>query len=101
MTRDRIFLDTAFIQSQLNPRDSYHDRAKQLLPFIRAAAEVWITEAVLVEVGNAFSASNRHIASRFINNCYRTANINVVTVTPELLQQALKLTSPVLINRGG
>ena len=91
MTRDRLFLDTAFIQAQLNPRDSYHALAKQLLPRVRAAAEVWITEAILVEVGNAFSASKREIASRFINNCYRTANINVVTVTPELLQQALNL----------
>ena len=91
MSGDRLFLDTAFIQAQLNPRDSYHERAKQLLPRIRAATEVWITEAVLVEVGNAFSVSKRDMASRFINTCYRTANINVVTVTPKLLQHALKL----------
>jgi uncharacterized protein len=44
MTRDRLFLDTAFIQALLNPRDNYHSSAKQLFPRIRAATEVWITE---------------------------------------------------------
>ncbi len=28
MTTDRLFLDTAFIQALLNPRDDFHDRAK-------------------------------------------------------------------------
>jgi uncharacterized protein len=46
MTRDRLFLDTAFIQALLNPRDNYHSSAKQLFPRIRAATEVWITKTV-------------------------------------------------------
>ncbi len=52
MSRDRLFLDTAFIQALLNPRDDYHQQAKGLFPLVRSASEVWITEAVLVEVGN-------------------------------------------------
>lgn len=31
MSRERLFLDTAFIQALLNPRDDYHQQAKQLL----------------------------------------------------------------------
>jgi predicted nucleic acid-binding protein len=59
MTKDRLFLDTAFIQALLNPRDDYHEQAKQLFPRIRTASEVWITEAIFAEVGNALSAFNR------------------------------------------
>lgn len=91
MTGDRLFLDTAFIQALLNPRDDYHNQAKQLFPRIRAASEVWITEAIFVEVGNALSALNRSGAVQFIQQCYRTDNINVVSVDTEVLMQALTL----------
>lgn len=89
MTGDRLFLDTAFIQALLNPRDDYHNQAKELFPRIRAASEVWITEAIFVEVGNALSAFNRSGAVQFIQQCYRTENIRVVSVDTELLMQAL------------
>lgn len=35
MSRERLFLDIAFIQALLNLRDDYHQQAKQLLPRIR------------------------------------------------------------------
>jgi uncharacterized protein len=91
MTKDRLFLDTAFIQALLNPRDDYHDRAKQLFPCIRNASEVWITEAIFAEIGNALSAFNRKGAVRFIQQCYRTKNMRVVSIDTELLMQALAL----------
>lgn len=64
MRRDCLFLDTAFIQALLNPRDRYHQQAKQLLSLVRSASEVWTTEAILVEVGNALSSLNRDGAER-------------------------------------
>jgi len=88
---DRLFLDTAFIQALLNPRDDYHNQAKQLFPRIRAATEVWITEAIFTEVGNALSAFNRAGAVQLIQQCYCTENIRVVRVDTELLMQALAL----------
>jgi len=91
MSSERLFLDTAFIQALLNPRDAYHNQAKQLFPRIRAATEVWITEAIFTEVGNALSAFNRDGAVQFIQQCYRTDNIKVVSVNTELLMQALAL----------
>jgi predicted nucleic acid-binding protein len=91
MSNERLFLDTAFIQALLSPRDDYHNQAKQLFPRIRAASEVWITEAIFAEVGNALSAFNRNGAVQFIQQCYRTDNINVVSVDTELLMQALTL----------
>lgn len=89
----RVLLDTVFVQALLNQRDQYHDQARSLLPRIREAHEVWVTEAVLVEVGNALAAFDREAAARFIQQCYRTPNIRVVTVDRPLLEEALALYS--------
>lgn len=86
-----LFLDTAFIQALLNPRDNYHNQAKQLFPRIRTAPEIWITEAIFTEVGNALSAFNWSGAVQFIQECDRTDNIRVVSVNTGLLMQALAL----------
>ncbi|MGB3207293.1 MAG: PIN domain-containing protein [Crinalium sp.] len=91
MAPDRLFLDTAFIQALLNSRDQYHSQAKKLLPRVKNADEVWITEAILIEVGNALSAFNRKAAVQFIQQCYQTSNIKVVSVDHQLLNQALQL----------
>lgn len=56
MSKGRLFLDTVFIQALYNARDQYYAKALALLPLIEAAAEVWITEAILIEVGNGLSA---------------------------------------------
>ncbi len=91
MAERRVFLDTVFIQALLNRQDQYHHQAKALLPRVRAAREVWVTEAVLVEVGNALAAYDREAATRFIRQCYKTPNIRVVTLDTPLLEEALAL----------
>ncbi len=91
MSDERLFLDTVFIQALLNKRDQYHVQARTFLPRVRVAASVWVTEAVLVEVGNALSAVNRPAAVQFIQQCYNTANLRVVTVDTPLLNRALQL----------
>lgn len=91
MSRDRFLLDTTFVQALLNKRDQYHVQAKALLPRVRVAAEVWITEAVLVEIGNALSDFNRLAAANFIEQCYKTVNMRVVTIDTPLLMRALRL----------
>jgi len=91
LSNERLFIDTAFIQALLNRSDQYHTQAKALLPRVREAAEVVVTEAVLVEVGNALSAINRPAAVQFIKQCYHTDNLQVVTVDTPLLTRALDL----------
>jgi uncharacterized protein len=91
MSRDRLFLDTAFIQALLNPRDTYHPHAKILFPRVRNAYEVWITAAILIEVGNALSVYNRSGAVQFIQQCDQTDNIRVVSVDTQLFSQAVEL----------
>jgi len=91
MGKDRLFLDTVFIQAILNKNDQYHSRAMELFPRVKNAREVWITEAILMEVGNALSACDRQKVADFIRQCYDTDNISVVSVTPQLFQEGLKM----------
>lgn len=87
----RLFLDTVFIQALLNRRDFYHSKAKAFFPKVREAVEIWTTEAVLIEVGNALSMFNRQGATKFIRQCYVTPNMNVVPIDSVLLNQAIGL----------
>lgn len=91
MIGDRVLLDTVFIEALLNKRDQYHQEALALLPRVRTATEVWVTEAVLTEVGNALSAVNREVAVQFIQQCYLIGNMRVVSVDTPLLTRALQL----------
>lgn len=88
MNASRFFLDTAYVLALLNPHDIYHKQAKALLPSMHDAREVWITEAVLVEIGNVLARSNRSAAVAFINSCYVTPNVKVVSVDSALLRRA-------------
>ncbi len=91
MKPTRFFLDTAFVQALLNKNDQYHRIAKLRLNELRTAKEVWITEAILIKIGNALSVAHRAAAVRFINQCYATPNIHVVPVDTKLLNRALDL----------
>lgn len=90
MSREKFLMDTVFIQALLNQRAQYHLQAKALLPRVRAA-EVWVTEAVLIEVGNGMSAVDRLSAVQFIQQCYVAANVRVVSVDSSLLNRGLNL----------
>ena len=50
-----------------------------------------VTEAVLVEIGNALASINRKGAVDFIRSCYTTPNIKVVMVDTSLFKKALHL----------
>lgn len=91
MNQRRLLLDTVFIQALLNRQDQYYQQARVVLPIVRSADEVWVTEAVLTEVGNALSAFHRLAATQFIEQCYHTPNMQVVSVNSDLLLRALRL----------
>jgi hypothetical protein len=91
MKENRFFLDTAYVLALLNPKDIYHKQAKAMLHSIHSAHEVWLTEAVLIEIANALASSNRSAAVAFINSCYFTPNVRVVSVDSKLLKRAMDL----------
>lgn len=89
MKANRFFLDTAYVLALLNQKDTYHKQAKEMLPSMHSAHEVWLTEAVLIEIANALASSNRSAAVAFINSCYFTPNVRVVSVDSKLLKRAV------------
>ena len=66
---DRIFVDTVFIQAMLNPHDQHHALVQPFIPQLLHASELWITEAMRMEVANALSSIDRTRADGFIRRC--------------------------------
>src|SRR5437867_2586104 len=90
MSGETLLLDSTFIAGLINSRDQLHLQAKAFLPMVEAAAEVVITEAVLIEVGNLLhSVQQRQKAAEFIEACYGTTNITIVSVDSDLLRKAV------------
>jgi uncharacterized protein len=88
---DRLFLDTVYIQALLNRSDQYHIRARQVFPVVKQTREIWLTEAILIEVGNALSTFDRQAAVDFIDQCYSERNLRVVSVDSALMRRGLAL----------
>jgi predicted nucleic acid-binding protein len=88
---DSLLLDATFIAGYLNPRDQHHSAAQRCMPAVKEADEIVVTEPVLIEVGNLLcSTLQRQRAAQFIEACYATENITVVSVDSELLNRALQ-----------
>jgi predicted nucleic acid-binding protein len=87
-------VDTAFVQALFNRSDQYHDRGvlwSHHLRQPRLLAEWWVTEAILIEIGNAFSATNRRAALDFIRGAYRSPTVRVIATDTALLERAVQL----------
>jgi predicted nucleic acid-binding protein len=91
VSQERFFLDTVFVQAVLNRNDQFHDRATRFLPRVREAAQSWVTEAVLAEIGDGLAGIDRAGAARFIRQCYTTSNIHVVEIGSNLFRRGLEL----------
>jgi len=64
-------LDTSFVVAIINNDDQFHKAALDLETDLRTYATVWITEAILIEIGNTFSKSNKGQVSDFIQYCFK------------------------------
>jgi predicted nucleic acid-binding protein len=91
MTGERFLIDTVYVQALLSPKDQHHARALALLPRVRDAAQILVTEAVLIEIADGLCARDRLAAVSWIEACYRTPNVRMIPVDSELLLYALNL----------
>jgi len=89
----RIFLDTSFIIAVLNPNDKFNNIAQKLIADLFQDYEVWTSEAVLFELGNAFSKANKVLVTKFLSNLRRAPYVNIVWGNEILFQKALTLYS--------
>lgn len=90
MNGERLLIDTVFVQALLNRRDRHHPKAVALYPRIERA-EKWVTEAILIEIGDGMGRIDREAAARFIRRCYEAPDTRVIGVDRTLIQRALDL----------
>jgi uncharacterized protein len=86
--KNRVFLDTAYILALTNRRDQYHEQASRLVSEFASYSMV-VTDAILLEVGNALARSHRQEAVAVIEQFLTSEDVEVIHLTPELLREGL------------
>lgn len=87
-----IFIDTGYILALINTADEYHEQASTIASEMRGPFVT--TEAVLTEIGNALAKLRwRTIAVSTLEDLRSDPDIEVVSISPELFDRAVKLYS--------
>ncbi len=87
---NRIFIDTLFVIALINRRDQYHQQALDLAgqfeghPFL-------VTDAVLLEIGNALARGYKQEAIEIIAQFLAAEEVEVVWLTPRLFARGFAL----------
>jgi predicted nucleic acid-binding protein len=84
------FVDTCYIIAVINRRDQYHARAKELAVAHRGRP-LLITDAVLLEAGNALAHAFKREAVEIIRFFLSAPEVEIVRLTPELFDDAFAL----------
>ena len=85
-----VFIDTSFVIAMFTPEDKYHQKALATSHDLFQYQQIWITDAVLYEIGNSFSKSKKTPVAEFIRDCYKTEQIHVEKTSTELFIKALE-----------
>ncbi len=92
---DSVFLDTAYAIALASATDGFHLRARALArELIGSKSRLLTTWAVLLEIANALSkAPYRNAAIQLLTSLRTDPNVEMVPLTDQLFDQALKLYS--------
>jgi predicted nucleic acid-binding protein len=87
-----LFVDTSYVLALANTADRYHDRAR--ITSLHTHGPFVTTEAVLTEIGNAFSRTRwRALGVATIRDLRADPDIETVSVDPALFDRAVALYS--------
>jgi predicted nucleic acid-binding protein len=87
---NRIFIDTLFVVALINRRDQYHQQASVLADQL-AGHPLLVTEAVLLEIGNALARNYKAEAGVIIEDFLTSDEVQVVHLTPQLFEEGFAL----------
>lgn len=90
MPKSQIFLDTSYVIALVNERDQYHAQAQSLSEQYEMA-DFLVTEAVLLEIGNALCRGFKQVAVEVIQFFMDTAEVEIIALTPELFSEGFAL----------
>jgi predicted nucleic acid-binding protein len=85
-----LFMDTGFIIALVNDNDQYHQKALILADKFEGFPTV-ITDAVLLEIGNALSKNFKIQATEIINYFYSSPEVTIINLNPILFKKGLEL----------
>ncbi len=85
-----IFVDTLFFVAIANQRDQCHERAKELAKSCIGNRFV-VTEAILLEIGNALARNFKEYAIHTIDQFLEAKDSELVRLTPELFEEGYSL----------
>jgi predicted nucleic acid-binding protein len=86
----RIFIETLFVIALINRRDQYHQQALDLAAQFEGHP-LLVTDAVLLEIGNALARSYKQEAVEIIEQFLAAEEVEVVHLTPHLFAQGFVL----------
>jgi predicted nucleic acid-binding protein len=87
---ESVFVDTGYILALVNENDQHHAEALVLSKRFDGQPVV-VTDAVLLEIGNALSRMDRNAAVQIIQDLRDSPGATVVNLTPELFESAFDL----------
>lgn len=87
---DRILIDTAFVIALINKRDRYHKPARVLADRYDGQPML-ITDAVLLEIGNALAHGFKEEASALISQFLASDEVQISRLSPDLFDEAFAL----------
>ncbi|MBF0548660.1 MAG: type II toxin-antitoxin system VapC family toxin [Candidatus Riflebacteria bacterium] len=85
-----LFVDTAFIIALLNAKDSYHSIACKLSAKYETQPLI-VTDAVLLEIGNALAKGFKQEAIDVIEQFIASEDVEIVNLSQELFKKAFQL----------
>ncbi|MBC7798529.1 MAG: type II toxin-antitoxin system VapC family toxin [Pyrinomonadaceae bacterium] len=87
---NRIFVDTAYVVALVNVKDENHEKAMELLDFYENSLLI-ISDAVLLEVGNALARNFKQKAVEIIEGFVTSDEAEVVRLDEYLFEKAFEL----------
>jgi len=87
---ESVFIDTGYILALVNENDQHHAEAVALSQKFDGQPIV-VTEAVLLEIGNALSRMDCDAAVQIIGDLRESSGVTVVNLTPELFESGFDL----------
>jgi uncharacterized protein len=85
-----ILVDTLFVVALINPRDQYHQKAVELSEVFEGH-RLLVTDAILLEIGNALARGYRTEAAQVIEQFLDSEEVDLVRLDPDLFGRALRL----------
>lgn len=83
----RVFVDTLFVIALINKRDQHHERATELADQLEGQP-LLVTDAVLLEIGNALARNFRQESVEVIEEFFAAEEVEIVRLDADLFERA-------------